>query len=266
MEEFVEPIAFNDGEGYEKFMGRWSRVAGSLFLDWLALPSGLRWLDVGCGTGAFTETIQKRCSPSELVAVDPAETQVAYAKSRYGSLGIDFRVVDARSLPFESQNFDAAVSALVINFIPDREKAIAEMKRVTRTDGIVAAYVWDFAGKRGPGMQYLNAALAKVTGRSTSGAVYPESTTLESLVGLFESVGLSEASSRPIDIQIIFSDFDDYWISNATRLGSAAVTAINSLDEAKKQEVQRVLRETLPLDDQGRVSYSARVNAVRGIA
>jgi ubiquinone/menaquinone biosynthesis C-methylase UbiE len=252
-------------QGYEKFMGRWSRAAGTVFLDWLALPSGLRWLDVGCGTGAFTETIQKRCSPSELVAVDPAETQVAYAQSCYGSLGIDFRVVDARSLPFESQNFDAAVSALVINFIPDREKAVAEMKRVTRTGGIVAAYVWDFAGERGP-VEHLNAALAKVTGRSTSAAIYPESTTVESLEGLFKSVGLAEVASRPIDIQLIFSDFDDYWTSNATRLGSVAVKVINSLNEAKKQEVQQLLRATLPLDNQGLVSYSARVNAVRGIA
>ena len=265
MEESAQRAMFTDGEGYEKYMGRWSRAAGSLFLDWLALPAGLRWLDVGCGTGAFTETIQKKCSPAELVGIDPAATQVAYAQSVYKGLGINFQVVDARSLPFDSGHFDATVSALVLNFIPDREKAVFEMKRVTRPGGIVAAYVWDFAGRR-VNVQHLNAAMTKVTGRDTLAAMHADSTTLENLERLFESVGLSQVASRSIDIQITFANFDDYWTSSSANSSSPLTRAINSLEETKKQQLRQLVKESLPLDDQGRVSYTARVNAVRGRA
>ena len=264
MAEAAQRVTFADGAGYEKFMGQWSRVAGSVFLDWLALPAGLKLLDVGCGTGAFSETIHKRCSPSELVAIDPAGTQVAYAQLRYASLGIDFQVVDALSLPFDSGRFDAAVSALVLNFIPDRQKAVAEMNRVTRPGGTVAAYVWDLAGKRG-GRQHLNVALAKVTGRTAGAELDPDSTTLENLARLFESVGLSDVETRPIDIQITYPDFDDCWNSNMA-FASPGKMAFDALTEAQQQQVKQIVKDTLPTDDQDRISYSARVNAVRSRA
>jgi ubiquinone/menaquinone biosynthesis C-methylase UbiE len=261
MVELGQVAQFTDGEGYEKFMGRWSRSAGRLFLDWLSLPSGLKWLDVGCGTGAFTETIAQECAPSEIVAIDPAATQVAYAQSRHLT-GITFQVLDARSLNFEAESFDVAVSALVLNFIADREKAVTEMQRVVRSGGTVAAYVWDFARKRG-NSQHLSAALRQVSGRDMSGALNAESTTLERLQNLFESVGLRDVVTRPFDIQISFADFDDYWNSN-TRFASPGVTALKSLTEDKQQQIKETVRANLPIDNHGAVCYSATVNAVRG--
>src|SRR5262245_53007422 len=137
---------FTDGQAYERLMGRWSRAAGEVFLDWLSLPKGLNWLDVGCGTGAFTELVIDRCAPSNVCAIDPAQDQIAYARNRPGASHATFRIGDAQSLPFADREFDVAAMALVIGFIPDAAKAVAEMKRVVKRQGTVAAYVWDWLG------------------------------------------------------------------------------------------------------------------------
>jgi SAM-dependent methyltransferase len=137
---------FTNGQAYERLMGRWSRAAGEEFLDWLSLPKGLNWLDVGCGTGAFTELVIDRCAPSNISAIDPAEDQIAYARNGSAAKRATFRTGDAQSLPFADREFDVAAMALVISFVPDAAKAVAEMKRVVRPQGIVAAYMWDILG------------------------------------------------------------------------------------------------------------------------
>jgi SAM-dependent methyltransferase len=175
---------------------------------------------------------------------------------------VRFQVVDARKLVFDNDQFDVAVSALVLDFIPDREKAIAEMRRVVRPGGTVAAYVWDFAGRRG-NSAHLNSALAQVTGTDTSAALNAESTTLENLQGLFDANALINTVARPIDIQITYADFDDYWNSN-TGFASPVAIAVKSLSEEQQQEIKRLLKAKLPVTDRDTVSYSARVNAVRG--
>src|SRR5262249_36783810 len=133
---------FTDGKAYERMMGRWSRRVGDLFLDWLKLPEGQRWLDVGCGNGAFTEAIIARCHPPAVAEIDPSADQLAYARERAGTKMAVFQQADALSLPFDADRFDVAVMALVIAFVPDAAKAIAEMARVTRPGGWVATYMW----------------------------------------------------------------------------------------------------------------------------
>jgi ubiquinone/menaquinone biosynthesis C-methylase UbiE len=134
---------FVDGAAYELVTGRWSRVAGAVFLDWLSLPPGLRWVDVGCGTGAFTELVLQRSNPRALSGLDPAKDQIAFAKRRKGADRIDYRIGDALCLPYRDREFDVAVMALVIGYLPDRLKALAELKRVVRLGGTIATYVWD---------------------------------------------------------------------------------------------------------------------------
>src|SRR5438270_9070778 len=141
-----QSIRFEDGDAYERGMTPWSRLAGQIFLDWLAPESGLRWIDVGCGTGAFSELIVQRCAPVETQGVDPNEAQLAVARTRPGAHGAVFRLGDAMALPFDSARFDAAVMALVIFFVPDPAKGVAEMARVVRPGGLVAAYGWDLLG------------------------------------------------------------------------------------------------------------------------
>jgi ubiquinone/menaquinone biosynthesis C-methylase UbiE len=121
---------FTDGEAYERLMGRWSRLVAETFLDWLDVPKGGRWLEVGCGNGAFTEELIDRCAPAAVTAIDPSEDQLAYARTRTGAGLADFRVGDAQKLAFDDGSFDVAVMALVISFLPNPDKAIAEMTRV----------------------------------------------------------------------------------------------------------------------------------------
>ena len=141
---------FTDGDAYERMMGRWSRLAGATFLHWLDPPNNLRWLDVGCGNGAFTEELISRCSPASVTAIDPSEDQLAYARTRPGVKAADFRVGDAQRLSFADHSFDVAIMALVISFLPDPDRATAEMARVVRPGGWVAAYMWDTLGGGAP--------------------------------------------------------------------------------------------------------------------
>jgi ubiquinone/menaquinone biosynthesis C-methylase UbiE len=137
---------FTDGNAYERRMGRWSRIVGEAFLDWLAVPKGLRWLDVGCGNGVFTEVLIARCAPAAVSGIDPSEGQLSYARTRPGAKLAEFRVGDAQALPYPDRCFDAAAMALVISFTPDPIKAVTEMMRVVRRGGWVAAYMWGLPG------------------------------------------------------------------------------------------------------------------------
>ncbi len=141
---------FDDSAGYERFMGRWSRAVGEIFLDWIGAAPQLEWLDVGCGTGIFTELVVNRCQPSRVTGVDPAQAQIDLAASKVLDPRVGFRTADAQALPFADASFDVVSSALVVNFVPDRIKALSEMRRVVRPSGLVAGYVWDFAANASP--------------------------------------------------------------------------------------------------------------------
>src|SRR5262245_16861830 len=128
-------IRYDDGVAYERMMGTWSRAAGEIFLNWLAPSRGLRWIDVGCGTGAFTELLVERCAPVEVEGVDPSEAQLSFARARSVGQIAKFQRGDAQALPFPQAKFDAAVMALVIFFVPDPAEGVAEMARVVCPDG-----------------------------------------------------------------------------------------------------------------------------------
>ena len=142
----TDQIRFDDGAAYERYMGEWSRLAGETFLDWLAPKAGLRWLDVGCGNGAFTEMLVERCAPASVQGIDPSEGQLAYARARPAARLAQFRQGDAMALPFPDDTFDAAVMPLVIFFVPEPARGVAEMARVVCPGGAVTAYAWDMEG------------------------------------------------------------------------------------------------------------------------
>jgi len=131
-------IRFEDGAAYERNMGNWSQRAGSIFLDWLAAASDLKWIDVGCGNGAFTELLVERCAPVEVQGIDPSEGQLAFARTRPAARIAKFSRGDAMALPFPTDAFDVATMALVIPFVPEPIKGVAEMTRVVRPGGMVA--------------------------------------------------------------------------------------------------------------------------------
>jgi SAM-dependent methyltransferase len=252
---------FTDGQAYEQLMGRWSRVAGEVFLDWLSLPKGLNWLDVGCGTGAFTELVIDRCAPSNICAIDPAQDQIAYARKGPAATRATFRTGDAQSLPFADREFDVAAMALVISFVPDASKAVAEMKRVVKPQGTVAAYMWDTLGGG-----YVQRPLVEALGAmgiDVPPAPGARNSHIEEMRGLLERAGLDQVATRTIEIEVSYPNFKDYW-SAQTALANPIVQAIRKMSEPDVAALQANLRERLPTDHSGRIAYSARANAVKG--
>jgi SAM-dependent methyltransferase len=256
----TDQIRFDDGAAYERYMGAWSQRAGEQFLDWLAPEPGLRWLDVGCGNGAFTEMIVERCAPLSVAGIDPSEEQLAYARTRLASRGAEFHQGDAMALPFPDDTFDVAVMPLVIFFVPDPARGIAEMARVVSPGGIVSAYAWDMIGGGFP-YAALQSELRGM-GVAVPSAPSPGASRIDAMLELWTAAELDAVETREITVQRTFADFDDYW---ATILGGSsvgpklAVMAPEDLAGLKER-----MRGQLPADADGRITCSARANAVKG--
>jgi ubiquinone/menaquinone biosynthesis C-methylase UbiE len=255
------PIRFDDGAAYERGMGVWSGLAGEVFLDWLAPAPGWRWADVGCGNGAFTELLMRRHAPAEVQGVDPSGPQLAFARTRPGAAGAVFQEGDAMALPFDADRFDAAVMALVIFFVPEPARGVAEMVRVVRPGGVVAAYAWDMAGGGFP----FRPVQEEFRSLGYTPAMPPsvDASRIEALRGLWTAAGLTAVETRQITVQRQFADFDEFWAAN-TGMGNQKAT-LSEMAPADVEAMKARLRTALPADALGRVSHTARANAIRGV-
>jgi ubiquinone/menaquinone biosynthesis C-methylase UbiE len=252
---------FTDGAAYERLMGRWSRRAATVFIDWVAPPKGARWLDVGCGNGAFTEVMIARAAPAEVHGIDPSEAQIAYARTRAEARAAQFRVGDAQALPFEDASFDIASMALVITFVPDPAKAVREMARVVKPGGTVAAYMWDVEGGGLPPEPFRTGMIA--IGKDPAWPPGSAASRASEMRRMWTEAGLETVETRKIDIQVDYADFDDFWQSN-TVLAAPTARMIRDLTPAEVDRLKSVLRQSLPKDAQGRIAYGAWANAVKG--
>lgn len=252
---------FDDGAAYDEFMGRWSRAVGAVFLDWLAAPRKAAWLDVGCGTGAFTTLIIKTRAPARVSAVDPGQAQIDFARRQPVAKRAEFRVADAQALPFSDGTFDVVASALVINFIPDRARGVAEMRRVTRPYGMVGGYVWDFAADGSPSRPF-NQALTGLGIEAPQLPGTPEST-LEGMQAMFAGAGLHDIATRAIDVTCAFRDFDTFWRTQ-TPLMHPVGKLVASMSEADRGALKDAVRAQVPAGADGKIAYAARANAVMG--
>jgi SAM-dependent methyltransferase len=253
---------FPDGAAYERLMGRWSRLTGQKFLDWLDLPSDLDWLDVGCGNGAFTDVIGQRSACRSLTGLDPSEAQIAYAQSRQGGCtGARFLIGDAQNLPFADASFDAAVMGLVIAFLPDPARGLAELARVTRPGGTVATYMWDLPAGGLP-LAPLFRSLAAI---GHPGTLPPSAamSTPETLGALWAAGGLKDVQVETIRIAVSFSDFEDFWHSQTLPSGPQTAT-LRNLSPAETEALRDHLRASLPTDAAGRITYDGVATAVTG--
>lgn len=253
------------GDLYEPYVGRWSRPVARQFIEWLAVPRGRTWLDVGCGTGALTECILELAAPSALVGIDASQGFIDHARARVQDERATFTVADARETSLSDASFDAVVAGLVINFVPQPERAAAEMRRVARSGGIVAAYVWDYAGMMQLMRHFWNAAVAldPAARELDEGRRFPICTP-QALRKLLEDAGLRDVQARAIDIVTHFRDFDDYWTPFLGGQAPAPGYAM-SLTEEKRIALRERIREGLPFATDGSIPLVARALAVRGM-
>ena len=255
---------WDQGGDYDRFMGQWSRLVAPAFVAWLDVPPGSSWLDVGSGTGAVLHAIAAHASPSRLAAVDPSDEFLAIA-ARGLPIHADVRRGDAQDLPFAADEFDAVVSGLVLNFVPDPSAALAAKRRVCREGGAVAAYVWDYA----EGMRFLRhfwdaatqldpTAQALDEGRNRFPLCRPEP-----LAALFTDAGLSQVQTTAIEVERRFDSFDTYWQPFLGGQGPAG-TYVTTLSEARRTALADELRRRLPNAADGSITLTARAWAVRG--
>ena len=255
---------WENAESLERYVGRWSRLVAREFVAWLQVPPGSRWLDVGCGSGALTETVLAQAEPESIEGVDTSEAFVAYAASRVTDPRASFAVADAQALDRPDAAYDAVASSLVLNFLPDPARGAAEMRRVVRPGGVVAGYVWDYAGEMQLMRRFwdaaaeLDPAAADLDeGRRMAGCNPAD------LEALFSGAGLEEVETRVIDVPTVFADFDDYWSPFEGGQGPAPGYCV-SLPPDRRAALRERLRETLPAAADGSISLVARAWAVRG--
>ena len=254
------------GSPYERYVGRWSRLVATEFVPRLAAPVGSRWLDVGCGTGALTETILRVAEPASVDGADMSDAFVAHAREHITDARATFQVADAQALPFENARFDAVVSGLMLNFLQSPERGVSEMVRVARPGGTVAAYLWDYAGEMQMMRHFWDAAVAldPDARELDEGVRFPicQPTPLEHL---FRDAGLEDVAVRSIEVPTVFRDFDDYWSPFLGAQGPAPSYAM-SLAEPQRTALRDRIRAAIPTAADGSIRLLARAWAVRGAA
>ena len=252
------------GAAYEPYVGRWSRLAAREFLTALDVPPRSRWLDVGCGTGALSATILALARPAAVTGIDASDEYAAYTRDAILDSRAEFRQGDAQALPFRDGEFDATVSGLVLNFLPEPGRGLAEMARVTRPGGVTAAYVWDYAGEMQLMRHFWDAAaeldLAAV--KLDEGRRFPICHPA-ALGRLFRDSGLQDVTVQAIDVPTLFRDFEDYWLPFLGGQGPAPSYTV-SLPEERRVALRERVRASLPTAEDGSIRLIARAWAVRG--
>lgn len=263
-----EPIPYKDAwtsaAAYEPYVGRWSRLVAREFVQWLGIPPGKRWLDIGCGTGVLSEAVLRDAAPAQIRGIDRSASYIAYVQHHIQDERASFATGDAQALPVDDAAYDVAVSGLVLNFVAQPDRAVAEMARAVTPDGVVALYVWDYAGKMQMMRHFWNAAAA----------LDPKAYDLDEgrrspicnpdvLTDVFWNAHLSDIEVRAIDVATDFKDFDDYWTPLLGQQGTVP-TYLKSLTEEQRVAVRERVRAGLPFALDGSIPLVARAWAVRG--
>lgn len=262
----VKPVdSWKSGHSYEQYMGRWSILVAEPFLEWLPVPGNGTWMEVGCGTGALSGLISQDKHPGAVLAIDPSWDFISYARKNQRSTSIHFGLGLAQALPAGPSQFDAVVSGLVLNFLPNPRQALAEMRRVTKPGGVVAAYVWDY----GQGMQMLRYFWDAAVSLDPQASALDEGLRFPlclqgNLEQLFLDGGLMQVQARAVEARTVFSGFEDYWQPFLSGVGPAP-GYVASLDEAHKIALEQFLRQSLPTGPDGSITVSNRAWAVQGL-
>ena len=255
-------VSFSDTQAYEQMTATWSRLVGEDFLDWLALPRGLRWLDAGCGNGAFTRLIVERCAPASVNALDPQTEQIADARRRMGASLVQFEVGDVHHMAAHaSGSFDVGVMALVLIYLPDPARAVKELTRVLAPGGVACAYNWDIPGGGSP-LAPLGLAMRQ-TGVTEYLAPSEAISGQAAIASLWHEAALEDVATRRITVHRRFESFEGLWA--VVRHAASISQALARLDPEKLEEVKARFRENLRQDTSGPVTCQATAVAVRGV-
>jgi ubiquinone/menaquinone biosynthesis C-methylase UbiE len=258
--------AWSAGDSYDRYMGRWSRLIAPRFLAWIDPPRDKEWLEVGCGTGALSKAILDQCAPRRLTAIEPSEGFLAQARHNVPDPRAEFRPGDAQDLPIEADSQDVVVSALVLNFVPDRLRALSEMRRVARRGATIAFYVWDYPAG---GIQFMRAfwtAAATLDPRAsdlTEDKRFPFCTQ-ERLTELAREAGLASVESTSLEAPTVFTNFEDYWQPFTLGAGPAPGYC-TSLDPEARQRLRKQLETMLPREPDGSIHLKVRAWGVRAL-
>lgn len=259
-----EAKMFAASAGYERFMGRWSRLLAPGYIAFAGVKNGQRVLDVGTGTGALASTIEATLTASEVVGIDPSEGFISHARQSSKSSRAQFEVGDAQALRFTDASFDATMALLVMNFIPDHGKAISEMRRVTRPQGVVSACVWDYNA----GMEMLRFFWDEVVALDPAMAPKDERNMKLSREGqlgeLWKKAGLVNVQEKPVVIEQAFTSFDDYWGPFVTGAGPGGAYVVSLTDERRRQLEARMRMRLLGNRNDGAFVLKAKAWCVRG--
>ena len=251
-------------DAYEKYMGRWSRRIAPHFLDWLSVPAEANWIDIGCGTGVLSSTILANCKPSSVVGIDPSEVFIKAARVRISDSRFRCQQGNGEALSFEDGEFSVAVSGLVLNFVGDKNKAVAEMKRIVSPGGSVSLYVWDYAGH----MQIMRNFFDTATELDYRAKEFDDGVKAPicrpgPLSILFKEVGLADIEVQYLDIPAAFKNFDDYWLPFLGGTGSAPKYCTSLAPEAQAR-LREKLRSRLPTGPDGEILLAVRAWAIKG--
>jgi len=257
--------AFNDAVAYEGYVGRWSRIAGRQFIDWLNVPDGQMWLDFGAGTGILTQVILDQTAPRKVVGLDPATGFIERARETVLDTRAEFIVGDASTIAANVDEFDAAVAGLVLNFVPSPSEALHNMAQAVKRGGVVAAYVWDYAGRMEMIRHFWEAAIAidPTAAELDSGKQFPICQP-DNFRALFEQEALNDIELIPIDVQARFTNFEDFWLPFLGAQGSVS-KYLRSLDRDTLSRISEQLHKQLPLNSDGTIDLILRAWAIKSI-
>lgn len=257
---------WSDGARYERYIGRWSRPIAAQFVRWLAVPDGGAWLDFGCGTGALSQTVLATADPRLVVGCDRSSDYAAYAATQTPDDRVRFVGAELPDLPRIDQGFDAAVAGLVLNFLPVPLDGLGAMATRTRSGGIVAAYVWDYA----EGMEMLRVfwdaavSLDPAARRLDEGILFPLCRPTP-LAQLFREARLGEVQTQALTVPTVFTDFDDFWAPFLGGQGPAP-GYVASLAPDHRERLRDLVRSRLPMSSDGTIRLAARAWAAKGTA